>query len=422
MPVFALVDANNFYATCEKIFDPTLASRPLVVLSNNDGCIVARSAEAKALGIAMGAPIHQWQDFCRAHGVVIKSSNYALYGDMSARMLAILEKLCPDVESYSIDESFLDLQGFPDITAYGHLIRDRLRQHIKITCGVGIGPTKTLAKLANLVAKKQPEFNGVCNLFDHSAATIDETMARYAAGEVWGIGRQLAPRLSHEGIRTVLDLKHADALAIRRRYGVVVEKIVRELNGDVRLTLEEVGRPKQQIMSTRSFGRELTDPQAIQAALAHHVAQASERLRAQGSVAAHLYVMLRSNPFREQQPPYRRTLLVPLPHPTADTRVLMAAAMQGLRHMLVPGLRYHKCGVMLGEIGPADSQQADLFAAADDPARLRLMAVMDSLNKRQGAGTLFFASTRLSTAWHMRAHHRSPSYTTRWDEFPIAYA
>ena len=421
MPIYALVDANNFYATCEKIFDPALATKPLVVLSNNDGCIVARSAEAKALGIAMGAPIHQWQGFCRAHGVVIKSSNYTLYGDMSARMLAILQKLCPDVESYSIDESFLDLQGFPEITAYAHRIRETLKQHIKVTCGVGIGPTKTLAKLANLIAKKEPAFDGVFNLLDHTPAAIDQLMASYPAGEVWGIGRQLAPRLHREGIQTVLDLKHADALVTRKRYGVVVEKIVRELNGEVCLTLGDVGRPKQQIMSTRSFGSALSDPQAIKAALSHHVSQVGERLRAQHSVAAHLYVMLRATALREQAQSYWRTTVIPLPHPTADTQILMAAMMKGLRQLYVPDLKYQKCGVMLGEIGPAATQQTDLFASVDDPKRLRLMAVMDSLNKAKGPGTLHFASTQLSTAWQMRANHRSPRYTTCWDEFPIAY-
>lgn len=422
MPIYALVDANNFYATCEKIFDPALANKPLVVLSNNDGCIVARSAEAKALGIAMGAPIHQWQGFCRTHGVVIKSSNYTLYGDMSARMLAILQNLCPDVESYSIDESFLDLQGFADITGYSYSIRETLQRHIKVTCGVGIGPTKTLAKLANLIAKKQPEFLGVFNLLDHASADIEQIMAKYPAAEVWGIGRKLAPRLRQEGIHTVLDLKHCDALAIRKRYGVVTEKIVRELNGEVCLTLDEVGRPKQQIMSTRSFGTALTDPQAIKAALSHHASQTGERLRAQNSVAAHVYVMLRTSPFRDQDQHYGRTTLVPLPHPTADTQVLMAAVMKGLRQIYVPGLRYQKCGVMLGEISPAETQQTDLFAPVDDPSRLRLMAVMDSLNKAKGPGTLHFASTQLSTAWQMRANNRSPRYTTHWDELPITYS
>lgn len=422
MPLYALVDANNFYATCEKIFDPALANKPLVVLSNNDGCIVARSAEAKALGIAMGAPIHQWQSFCRAHGVVIKSSNYALYGDMSARMLAILQNFCPDVESYSIDESFLDLQGFPDTTAYAHRIRATLKQHIKVTCGVGIGPTKTLAKLANLIAKQQPEFGGVFNLLDQSSANTDQIMATYPAAEVWGIGRQLGPQLGREGIHTVLDLKQSDALAIRKRHGVVIEKIVRELRGEACLMLDDVGRPKQQIMSTRSFGTVLTDPQAIKAALSHHASQVGERLRAQHSVAAHVYVMLRTSPSGTQDKPYRRTTLIPLPHPTADTQVLMAAVMKGLRQLQEPGLRYQKCGVMLGEISPAGTQQTDLFALADDPKRLRLMAVMDSLNKAKGPGTLHFASTQLSSSWQMRSNHRSPRYTTCWDELPIAYS
>jgi len=422
MALYALVDANNFYASCEKIFDPALADTPLVVLSNNDGCIVARSAEAKALGIPMGAPMHQWRAFCDAHGVIRKSSNYTLYGDMSARMLSILQDMCPQVESYSIDESFLDLSGYADARAYGQLIRQRLQQNIKITCGVGIGATKTLAKFANHLAKKQPEFAGVCQLSADTPARTRELMATYPVAEVWGVGRQLSARLQADGVATVLDLARCDPLAIQQRYGIVLAKTVRELRGEPCLTFDEVGRPKQQIIASRSFGTTLTDFNAIKAAISHHLSRAAEKLRAQQSQCAHVYVLLRTNPFREQDAQYRRTMLVPLPHASADTGVLMAAALRGLKQIFVPGLRYHKCGVMLAEISPMGQQQSDLFAPIDDPKRLRLMGLMDRINRDQGAGTLQFASTQLSSAWHMRTDNRSPRYTTCWDELPIAYA
>lgn len=422
MPIYALVDANNFYATCEKVFDPSLADVPLVVLSNNDGCIVARSAEAKELGIPMGAPMHQWKGFCTQHGVAIKSSNYTLYGDMSARMLAILQKLCPDVESYSIDESFLKLDGFSDVTALGHEIRQTLQQHIKVTCGVGIGPSKTLAKFANHIAKKHLEYRGVFSVSDVSSAEFYALMANYPTSEVWGVGRQLSKRLAADGIETVLDLSHCDATSIHQRYGVVLAKTVRELRGEACISFEDIAAPKQQIISSRSFAGVTADFQTVKAAVSHHISRAAEKLRAQASVCAHVYVMMRTNPFREQDPQYRKTVLVPLPYPSADTAVLMKAAMAALCRGFVPGFRYHKCGVMLGEIHQANALQADLFAPVDDPKRLRLMGLMDSINKRQGAGTLQMASTQLNNAWHMRAEHRSPRYTTCWDELPIAYA
>jgi DNA polymerase V len=421
MPIYALVDANNFYATCEKVFNPALSHTPLVVLSNNDGCIVARSAEAKVLGIPMGAPMHEWRDFCTRHGVLAMSSNYTLYGDISARMLSLLQDLCPEVESYSIDESFLKLDSLSDSTEFGQYIRAHLQRCIKVTCGVGIGPTKTLSKFANHLAKKRHEYAGVFNCFDHSEAVMAELMAAYPTSEIWGVGRRLSKRLAEDGIATVLDLAHCDAVAIRQRYGIVLEKTVRELRGESCLSLEDVGRPKEQIMASRSFAKVLSDPQAVKAAVSSHLSRAAEKLRAQESVCTQVYVMLRTNPFRTQDPQYRQTALVPLPHASADTAVLMSAAMTGLKKIFLPGFRYQKCGVMLGDISPTGQQQGDLFAAVDDPKRLRLMSLMDSINKAQGSGTLHMANTRLSDAWQMRNENKSPYYTTCWDEFPVAY-
>ncbi|MEK6787369.1 MAG: Y-family DNA polymerase [Pseudomonadota bacterium] len=420
--IYALVDANNFYATCEKIFQPELEDLPVVVLSNNDGCIVARSAEAKQLKIPMGAPIHEWRDFCAEHEVVIKSSNYTLYGDMSARMLSVLQDMCPLVESYSIDESFLDLAGFSSLSAMGYDIRASIRRRTHITCGVGIGPTKTLAKFANLIAKKQPFWGGVFNLLDHPIEMTDSLMSGFSVTEVWGVGPRLGKRLAADGISSVLDLKRAAPGQIRQRYGIVLEKTVRELGGQSCLSMEEVGRPKQQIMASRSFGTVLTDFKPIRAAVTHHLSRAAEKLRQQNGLAQHVYVMVRTNPFREQDLQYRRTTLVPLTVPTADTSILLAAAMAGLREVFQSGLKYHKVGVMLGEISDAGEQQPDLFASADDPKRTRLMSLMDEINQKQGKGTLRFASTDLDSSWHMRTANRSPRYTTCWDELPIAYA
>jgi len=418
---FALVDANNFYATCEKVFQPELATRPVVVLSNNDGCIVARSAEAKALQIPMGAPIHEWREFCERHDVVIKSSNYTLYGDMSARMLGVLQDMCPEVESYSIDESFLNLTSLRDHTQLGFELRRAIRCRTHITCGVGIGQTKTLAKFANFIAKKQPFWGGVFNLLDQPAEMMDGLMSGYPVHEVWGVGRRLSKRLNEEGILTVLDLKQADPDRIRVRYGVVLEKTVRELNGLSCLSMEEVGRPKQQIMASRSFGTTLTELLPIRSAVSHHIARAAEKLRQQNGLAQHVYVMLRTNPFREQDLQYRRTTLIPLAMPTSDTLVLMAAAMAGLKDIYVPGFRYHKVGVMLGQITDAGIQQQDLFSQPDDPRRSRLMSLVDQINQAQGRGTLHFASTDLDDAWQMRTANRSPRYTTCWDELPVAF-
>lgn len=419
-PVFALIDANNFYASCEKVFDPKLTDRPVVVLSNNDGCIVARSAESKALGIPMGAPIHEWKDFCAEHGVVIKSSNYTLYGDMSARMLAVIQDNCPEVEAYSIDESFAELTGMPEATDWGYRLREELKRRALMTCGIGIGPTKTLAKFANHIAKKRPEWHGVFNTLDHPPALINELMHAYPVSEVWGVGPRLTRSLNESGIETVLDLKHCDPVAIRKRYNIVLEKTVRELNGKSCLGLEEVGKPKQQIMASRSFGRVLTDYQDIQAALTHHVTRAAEKLRQQGGLAQHVYVMIRTNPFRVGDLQYRRTLLVPLARPTCDTSVFIAAARCGLEDIFLPGLKYHKCGVMLSEITKAGEVQGDLFTPPDDPRRLRLMGLLDAVNKKHGLGTLHYAAADLSKNWVMRAGDRSPCYTTRWSDIPIA--
>lgn len=416
--MFALVDANNFYASCEKVFQPHLRDVPVVVLSNNDGCIVARSAEAKALGMPMGAPIHEWRVFCRQHGVVIMSSNYVLYGDMSSRMLRILQQHSPDVESYSIDESFISLAGFDNLTQRGREMRADVLRRIHITCGVGIGPSKTLAKFANHIAKKQAWWGGVFNTLEHPQSLIDSLMAGYPVTEVWGVGRRLGERLEGLGIKTVLDLRQAEPRDIRREFGVVLERTVRELNGLSCLELEEVAPPKQQIISSRSFGELVWRIEDLQSAVATFTARAAEKLRAQNSVCQMVYVSIRTNPFRQQDAQYRPSIAIPLVQPTSDTRVLTAAATHGLKAIFKLGFRYKKAAIMLTEIGPAGAAQPDLFAPLPDPRRAKLMETMDKINRIQGRDTIHLAAQGLSDTWKMRSSGKSPRFTTCWQELP----
>lgn len=310
--MFALVDCNNFYASCEKLFDPKLAGRPLVVLSNNDGCVVARSAQAKALGVPMGVPWFKIQALAREHGIVARSSNYALYADMSNRVVEILSGFTPCMEVYSIDESFLDFRGFADRTTHGQFIRQRIAHWLGLPVCVGIAPTKTLAKLANHIAKKDPRFEGVCDLAQMAPEVRAAHFAAIDVGEVWGVGRRIAEQLAGMNIRTVADLANTNPQAIRRRFSVVLERTVRELNGTGCLDLEEMAPPKQQIMASRSFGQSVEDLPTLKEAVAAYTSRAAEKLRQQACVAGALTVMIRTNPFKPEAPQYQRTVTVPL--------------------------------------------------------------------------------------------------------------
>lgn len=420
MRCVALVDANNFYASCETLFEPGLRGRPLVVLSNNDGCIVSRSAEAKQLGVPMGAPIHLWQRFCAQRGVILRSSNYALYGDLSQRMVTLLQGFSPEVEVYSIDESFVDLSGEPNATATGRRIRDTLARQLRLTVGVGVAPSKTLAKFANHLAKRQACWGGVFNTADHEPTLLEALMSASPVDEVWGVGRRLADRLAADGLHTVLDLRRADPARIRRAYGVILERTVRELNGLSCLSIEQVEPPRRQILSSRSFGRLVHDLPSLQAALTRHACRAAEKLRRQQGRARLVGVMIRTNPFRDV--PDRRTAWIGLDHHSADSVLLTRAALAGLTQLFVPGKAYHKAGVILADIQPDGALQSDLFAPGDDPRQLRLMQALDAVNRRLGRDTLCLASERQGQGWQMRMARRSPRYTTRPEEFPVVHA
>lgn len=425
VPLFGLVDVNNFYVSCERAFNPRLANVPVVVLSNNDGCAVARSNEVKALGVKMGAPWFQMKALARQHCIVALSSNYTLYGDMSNRVVSILREFSPDIEVYSIDESFLRVETVDHLyggaTSMGQSMRHRIRQWTSLPVCAGFGESKTLAKFANHLAKKNPVFDGVCDL---SALTDEERqhwMAKIEVGEVWGVGRRIATRLQTMGIRSVLDLATADLKLVRRQFGVVLERTVSELQGTSCLELDDLADPKQQIMASRSFGEMVYDLAELGEAVAWHIDRAAEKLRDQGSVAGAVYVFIQTNRFRPADPQYNPGVVVPLADVSDDTRALTTAAMKGLKHIYRPGYSYKKCGVMLMELTAKQQRQETLFDDAAARAKsAKLMVAMDAVNSVWGRGTLRTGAAGMSRGWAMRSENRSPRYTTSWDELPKA--
>jgi len=418
-PVFALADANNFYVSCERVFRPSLEGRPVVVLSNNDGCIIARSDEAKALGFAMGDPYHLHREKLTSHGVAVFSSNYALYGDMSRRVMDTLSTFTPEIELYSIDEAFLNLAGFErrGLADYARLIRATVRRNTGIPVSIGVGPTKTLAKIANYLAKARPDAGGV---FDLTEVDVDQTLSGIEVGEVWGVGRRWAKWLQEQGIATALDLKRADPKAIRRKMTVVGERLVYELNGRPCLPLELMAPPRQGLMVSRSFGQTLTTLQPVKDALVSFVGRAAEKLRRQGLMAGQVMVFVTTNRFSARQPFYANSATVRLPYPTDFTPDLVEAAVQLLERLYRPGFHYQKCGVMLLDLSPVTQVQADFFDARDREREAWLMRALDSLNADHGARTVRVGNTGGSRpAWAMRQAFRSPRYTTRWRELPV---
>ena len=417
--VFALVDCNNFYASCEKLFRPDLKNVPLVVLSNNDGCVVARSKEAKALGIKMAVPVFQIQEQIQQHGIQLFSSNYALYADLSCRFMTILEGLAPRVEVYSIDEAFLDLSGLGSAVSlleFGQNIKDTVAQWVGLGVCVGIAPTKTLAKLANHAAKKYPATGGVVDL------TQPERQQRLLAitpvTDVWGVGRRLGNRLEIMGIKTALDLAKCAPATIRNSFSIVLERTVRELNGESCLELEELPPTKQQIMCSRSFGSRITTLGQMSEAIAQYTARAAEKLRQENQQAKMLTVFVQTSQFKESSKVYSNSTTGELVLPSDDTRDLNELAMQLLKRIWREGYSYNKGGVMLSDFYDQNTYQPGLF---DDvtkrPNSTKLMAVVDEINQ-SGLGRVFLARQGMHSAWGMKRDHLSPAYTTRWTDLP----
>jgi len=431
--MYALVDGNNFYVSCERAFRPSLKTRPVIVLSNNDGCAIARSNEAKALGIAMGAPWFQIKHMAETDGVVALSANFVLYGDMSDRMMSIAAGLGPSQEIYSIDESFIDLTGVPgDQIARAHHVRERILQWIGIPTGIGIGPTKTLAKLANHIAKsadRKPgsypaELARVCHLGAMPAAELQAVLAATEVREVWGVGPRIAAQLEAEGITTVLQLTQLDPATVRRRWSVVLERTVRELQGQPCISLDDQPSPKKEIAFTRSFGGAVTELGDLVAAVTRFASGAAVKLRAQGSRAGQLMVFAHTSPFRPG-PKYSRSITVPLRRPTADTMDLVHAATLGMRAIYRPGFNFAKAGVMLMDLQSGAIEQQELDLEVEPAARGHLMGTLDELNTRYGRGTVQVASAGVKgprRTWEMKQTLLTPQYTTRWTDVPVARA
>ena len=421
MSVFALVDGNNFYVSCERVFNPRLEGRPVVVLSNNDGCVVSRSAEAKAQGVRMGAPWFQMQPLARKHGIVALSSNYELYADLSNRMMGVLARYSPHQEIYSIDECFLGLDGFRnhDRVSYGQEIRQTVRQWIGLPVCVGIGASKTLAKLANHCAKKNlAGKEGVCDLDRLAPGERSALLSRIPVGEIWGVGSRLSTRLAERGMTTVESLRNADARMLRREFSVTLERTIAELNGVSCLSLDETVPARQQIISSRSFGQYVYELEPLGEAVASHVAIAAQKLRSQHSLAGRLRICIRTNPHNVRAPQYQQALTLPLSDPSSDTLRLTRVALRGLKQIYRPGFAYQKAGVVLMNLQDAGTVQSGLFPGANDNPRL--MQVMDRINAAWGRGTLHCAAEGLQKSWAMKSEKRSPAYTTHWDQLPQA--
>lgn len=423
--LFALVDCNNFYASCERAFNPALENKPVIVLSNNDGCVVARSKEAKKIGIGMGVPVFKCRDLINRYRVHVFSSNYALYGDMSRRVMDILSEMAPVVEVYSIDEAFLDLAGFGAdgdqgrhfINEFTREIRKKILTWTGIPVSIGIGPTKTLAKIANHVAKKNARLGGVFNITDHPAT--DMILDRIKVEDIWGIGRQYAYFLNRHCIYTALQLKNSPPQWIRKNMTVNGLRTVTELNGIQCLSMDCMPASKKGITSSRSFGSPVQTYPALREALSSYVTRAAEKLRLQSSAASVIYVFLATNRFKKEDPQYSNSLTAILPAPSSFTPELIRTAGHCLEKIYRSGYSYKKVGVILTEIVPDCSIQQDLFGkSADDDRKRRLMKVLDALNARLGSDTLRYAATGIRREWKMRRMLCSPRYTTCWHELP----
>lgn len=416
--MFALVDANNFYASCERIFDTSLRGKPLVVLSINDGCAIARSAEAKALGIKMGQPAHELKDLVRKHGLLMRSANFTLYGDISSRIVSILRDAAPRVEVYSIDEQFLDLSPVParDRVRLAGELRERIRRWVGIPCCVGIGPTKTLAKLANKVAKRGA---GVVDLADVDQRT--KALAYFPAEDVWGVGRRWNVKLAAMGITTAAQLRDAPAGLVLERFGVVLTRTQRELQGHSCIGLEEIEPDRQQIMVSRSFGERVEDHDAVAQALATFAIRAAEKLRSRGLVASGVWIFANTDAFRPELRQHHPSRALTLPAASSDTRVFLDVVRHLLANMLQRGVAYKRAGIALLDLARPEDLQGDLFNAAK-VGNEALMSALDRINSRFGRGTAGFAASgwQRMPAWGMRQRQLSPCYTTKVSDLPRA--
>lgn len=415
---FALIDCNNFYVSCERLFRPDLRERPVIVASNNDGCAIARSAESKALGIKMGTPLFKIDELIREHRIEVFSSNYALYADISNRVMTTIEQMVPNLEVYSIDEAFAELTGVErtvSLDTFGHELKNTILRWVGMPTCVGIAPTKTLAKLANYGAKHYPKTGGVVDLSE--ATRQRRLLAITPVDEVWGVGRRIAARLNTMGITTALELAECDLKTLRKQFSVVLERTARELRGESCLSLEQVPSPKKQIVVSRSFGQPVLTLDAVQSALSNFITRAAEKLRGEKQCARQLTVFMRTNPFRQNNQ-YSNSATHTLSVPTQDSRELLALTRDLSERIYRPGFYYAKAGVMLGDFYALGVFQPSLFETTESkPNSKALMEVLDKLNRAK-TGSVYFASQKKAQDWQMKRERLSPAYTTRWADIP----
>jgi DNA polymerase V len=418
--IIALIDCNNFYVSCERVFDPSLEGKPVAVLSNNDGCMVSRSAEVKALGIPMGAPAFKYEALIAKHGGTLLSSNYALYGDMSMRVMQTLEQFSPEIEVYSIDEAFMSLNGFPtvDLEAYATRIRETVKRWTGSPVSVGIASSKTLAKVANHWAKRVPGFKGVLSLLDEER--LEKALKLTPVSKVWGIGRQYDKFLRQCGIENAWQLRNADEKFIDHYLTSVGHKTVLELQGYHAISLEEAPQDKKSILVSRSFGKQVDSLEELKEAVSSHVSTAAQKLRQQNSLAARMMVFLSTNRFKEG-PQYSNSKQMVLSPPTAYTPELIKRALELLEEVHLPGFEYKKAGVLFSELVSSDDVPLSFLETnyLDDKRKV-LMDTMDKLNRKNRRDTLFVASCGTKQKWQMRRARLSPAYTTRWSDLPRA--
>jgi DNA polymerase V len=425
--MIALVDCNNFYVSCERVFNPKLEGKPVGILSNNDGCIIARSEEIKQLGVAMGTPYFKIPELIKQHNIQILSSNYALYGDMSKRVMQVLGRFTPIMEVYSIDECFLDLSGFSqDLTAYGQTIAKTVKQGTGIPVSIGIAPTKVLAKLANKLTKKQLAGQQSVLVWN-TLAEPDKLLASIPVKDIWGISSGLGKRLNQLRIDNALALKQAQPKVMRQHFGVVLERIVLELNGTHCIPMELIQPKRKQILTSRSFGTRLSSLSELRAAVTVFASRCAEKLRSQNLYTQCLCVFIHTSPFELSKPTYNNAMTISWAMPTQDTGILIRHALAGLEKIYRPGYQFQRAGVLLFDLIPGNYQQLSIFNAEEiqhnqryNPIKSeRLMAALDTINQQHGRYTLRYASQGLSQRWQMRQNLKSPAYTTRWEELPI---
>lgn len=421
--MIGLIDCNNFYVSCERAFQPRLEGMPVGVLSNNDGCVIARSNELKALGVAMGTPAFQLQPLLRQRRIELLSSNYELYGDMSSRVQQVLEEFSAGVEPYSIDEMFVRFDGFSleQMRRHAQDLFTKVRRFTHIPVSVGIAPTRTLAKLANRAAKKLPDYGGVCVLSTGSKI-YQPLLRQIELGDVWGVGSRLVERLAILGMYSAWDLAQADSKQIRQRFSVTLERTCLELKGIPCIEMNDAAEPRQRIMTSRSFGK-LTDNRAeIQQAVRQFAQRSAEKLREQNSLARAVYVFLKTNRHRPDLPQYSPSTVVGLPCPTDDSRDILQAASQAFAAIYRPHYRFMKAGVMLVDLVDANRAQLSLLDTPESQAQRersdRLMATLDTLNRKMGRGTVTLGHSSPKAAWQLRCANRTQRWTTRWDELP----